>query len=330
MQYDFQFQRTRRLKMNANVRRLVAENSLSTADLIWPIFIRDQDDEAEISSMPGIKRYSIDELEEVIQTVTDLQIPCVALFQKTPDGQRTPDGEGATDPENYVCRAIRRLKELMPELCVMADVALDPFTSHCHDGVIRDGQVDNDASVLVLVEQARVQAEAGVDIIAPSDMMDGRVAVIREMLETAGHKNVMIMSYAAKYASSFYGPFRAAVGYTGLQGPKDKLTYQVSPTQMNEALRKVAVDIDEGADMIIVKPGLMYLDVLHAAAQSFNVPLFSYHVSGEYSMLKAAAERGWIDERKCVLESLMAFKRGGASGILTYYAPQAARWLLEG
>lgn len=329
MQLDFPFQRTRKLRMNHNIRRMVTENTLTTADLIWPIFIRDKADTAEIDSMPGILRYSIDELDKVASIANDLDIPCVGLFQKTPDDQRTADAAEAFNTNNYVCQAIRRLKELLPELCIMADVALDPFTSHCHDGVLKDGKVDNDASVEILVEQARIQAEAGADILAPSDMMDGRVAAINRMLEADGYKDVLIMSYSAKYASSFYGPFRTAVGCTGLDGPKDKLSYQLNPSQMQEALRKIAVDIDEGADMVIIKPGMMYMDVLQAATQNFDVPLFAYQVSGEYSMIKAASERGWINERQCVLETLIGFKRAGASGILTYYAPIVAQWLKE-
>jgi porphobilinogen synthase len=319
----------RRLRRHDWTRKLVAENTLSPSDFIWPIFIVDGDKKREpVPSMPGVDRLSIDLVPAAAEEAAKLGIPVIALFPYTEPSLKTPDGKEATNAANLVCRATRALKKAVPQVGVLCDVALDPYTSHGHDGVM-DGNnenVANDATLDILVRQALIQAEAGCDIIAPSDMMDGRVGAIRTALEKAGHHDTMIMAYAAKYASAFYGPFRDAVGSAkALIG--DKRTYQMDPANGDEALREVALDIAEGADMVMVKPGMPYLDLVHRVKTAFGMPTFAYQVSGEYSMLMAAIERGWLERDRVILESLMAFKRAGASGILTYFAPHAAKLL---
>ena len=319
--------RMRRLRRHDWTRRLVAETTLSAADLIWPIFVIEGKKKRQaIASMPGVERLSIDLVVEAAKEAADLGIPVIALFPNTDPALKTEDGREAVNGDNLVCRTVRAIKKAVPEIGVLCDVALDPYTSHGHDGLIRDGDVHNDATLAVLVKQALVQAQAGCDIIAPSDMMDGRVGAIRAALETAGHHNVLIMAYAAKYASAFYGPFRDAVGSAkSLTG--DKRTYQMDPANSDEALREVALDLDEGADMVMVKPGMPYLDLVRRVKDEFGVPTIAYQVSGEYSMLCAAFEKGWLQRDRAILESLIGFKRAGASGILTYFALEAARLL---
>lgn len=319
--------RMRRLRRHDWARRLVAETTLSSADLIWPLFVIDGEKRREpIASMPGVERLSVDQAAAAAERAAKLEIPVVALFPYTDAALKSADGREAVNADNLICRAVRAIKRAVPEIGVLCDVALDPYTSHGHDGLLIDKDVANDETVEVLVRQALVQAEAGCDIIAPSDMMDGRVGAIRQALEANGFKNTLIMAYAAKYASAFYGPFRDAVGSAkALTG--DKRTYQMDPANSDEALREVALDIAEGADMVMVKPGMPYLDVVRRVKETFGVPTFAYQVSGEYAMLKAAAERGWLDGERVMLESLIAFKRAGASGILTYFAPEAARAL---
>ena len=320
--------RMRRTRRHAWLRRLVAENHLSPDDFIWPVFVQEGAGlRTPIPSMPGVDRLSIDRLTEAVAQARDLGIPAVALFPATPPDRKSPEAEEAINPENLVCRAVRALKREVPDIGVMCDVALDPYTSHGHDGLIRDGYVVNDETVDMLCRQAVVQAAAGCDVIAPSDMMDGRVGAIRKALDAAGHLDVSIMSYAAKYASAFYGPFRDAVGSASSLGQGDKKTYQMDPANGDEALREVALDIAEGADMVMVKPGMPYLDIVARVKAEFRLPTFVYQVSGEYAMLSAAAERGWLDREKAMLESLLAFKRAGADGILTYFAVEAARRL---
>ena len=308
-------------------RRLTSENTLSTADLIWPMFVIDgENTKVQVSSMPGVERYSVDLAVGKAREAASLGIPLIALFPNTQQELRTADAREALNAANLVCRAVRAIKGAVPEIGIMCDVALDPYTSHGHDGLMVGGEIVNDASVDVLVKQALLQAEAGCDIIAPSDMMDGRIGAIRAALEAHGHQNVQIMAYSAKYASGFYGPFRDAVGSSGtLTG--DKLTYQMDPANTDEAIREVALDLGEGADMVMVKPGMPYLDVLSRVKHEFGVPTFAYQVSGEYAMLMAAVERGWLDPDKVIPESLMAFKRAGADGILTYFALDIARKL---
>ena len=323
--------RMRRARRHAWLRRLVAESRLSADDFIWPVFVQEGAGlRTPIPSMPGVERLSIDLLTGAVAGARDLGIPAVALFPATPAGLKTPEAEEAVNPDNLVCRAVRALKREVPEVGVMCDVALDPYTSHGHDGLIRDGHVVNDETVAMLGRQAVVQAAAGCDVIAPSDMMDGRIGAIRAALDAAGHHDVAIMAYAAKYASAFYGPFRDAVGSATSLGQGDKKTYQMDPANGDEALREVALDIAEGADMVMVKPGMPYLDVVARVKAEFRVPTFAYQVSGEYAMLCAAAERGWLDRERAMLESLLAFKRAGADGILTYFAVEAARRLREG
>ncbi|HJR55868.1 MAG TPA: porphobilinogen synthase [Rhizomicrobium sp.] len=319
--------RMRRLRRHDWTRRLVAEHALSPADLIWPVFIIEGEKTREpVASMPGVERLSIDLMVEAARKAAALGIPAIALFPRIDPAKKTEDGREAVNPDNLVCRAVRALKKNVPEIGVLCDVALDPFTSHGHDGVIADGDVHNDTTIAMLVKQALAQAEAGCDIIAPSDMMDGRVGAIRAALEESGHHNVLIMAYAAKYASAFYGPFREALGSAkALVG--DKRTYQMDPSNGDEALREVALDIAEGADMVMVKPGMPYLDIVRRVKDEFGVPTFAYQVSGEYSMLCTAIERGWLDRDRAVLEALIAFKRAGASGILTYFAVEAASLL---
>ena len=323
--------RMRRTRRHAWLRRLVAENHLTADDFIWPVFIQEGTGQrTPIPSMPGVERLSIDLLTEAVAQARDLGVPAVALFPATPAGLKTPEAEEAINPDNLVCRAVRTLKRDVPQVGVMCDVALDPYTSHGHDGLIRGGYVVNDETVELLCRQAVVQASAGCDVIAPSDMMDGRVGAIRAALDAAGHHDVSIMAYAAKYASAFYGPFRDAVGSANSLGQGDKKTYQMDPANGDEALREVALDIAEGADMVMVKPGMPYLDIVARVKAEFRVPTFAYQVSGEYAMLSAAAERGWLDREKVMLESLLAFKRAGADGILTYFAVEAARRLRRG
>jgi porphobilinogen synthase len=319
--------RMRRLRRHDWARRLVAENSLSPADFIWPVFVIEGENKREaISSMPGVERLSADLLVHAAKEAAQLGIPVMALFPQTPAGLKTEDGREALNPDNLVCRAVRAIKSAVPEIGVLCDVALDPYTSHGHDGLLRDGYVHNDATVDVLVQQSLVQVAAGCDIIAPSDMMDGRIGAIRAALEKGGHHDTLLMAYAAKYASAFYGPFREAVGSAkSLTG--DKRTYQMDPANGDEALREVALDIAEGADMVMVKPGMPYLDLVWRVKERFGVPTFAYQVSGEYAMLSAAFEKGWLERDRAILESLLAFKRAGASGILSYFAVEAARLL---
>jgi porphobilinogen synthase len=318
----------RRLRAHAWSRAMVAETVVTPADLIWPLFICDgQGAEEPIASLPGVSRWSVDRIGAKAREARELGIPCIALFPNTPPGLRTDDAGEALNPDNLICRAVRAAKEAAPEVGVLTDVALDPYTAHGHDGLTDGGgYVLNDDTVEVLTGQALVQAEAGADIVAPSDMMDGRVGAIRAALEEAGHVNVQIMAYAAKYASAFYGPFRDAVGSRGLL-KGDKKTYQMDPANAEEALREVALDLEEGADSVMVKPGLPYLDIVRRVKERFEVPVFAYQVSGEYAMIEAAAAVGAGDRDALVLETLMAFKRAGCSGVLTYHAPVAARLL---
>ncbi len=322
--------RMRRLRRADWTRRLVAETTLSASDFIWPLFVVDGQKKREpVASMPGVDRLSVDLIGAAAEEAAKLGIPVVALFPYTDPALKTPDGREATNPTNLVCSAVREIKRAVPELGVLCDVALDPYTSHGHDGVLVDGYVANDETVEILARQALVQAEAGCDIIAPSDMMDGRVGAIRTALEASGFKNTLIMAYAAKYASVFYGPFRDALGSAkALTG--DKRTYQMDPANSDEAMREVALDLAEGADMVMVKPGMPYLDLVRRVKDTFQVPTFAYQVSGEYSMLMAAVERGWLDRDRAILESLIGFKRAGASGVLTYFARDAARLLKAG
>jgi porphobilinogen synthase len=321
----FPHTRLRRTRGEVWSRRLVAENRLSIDDLIWPVFIIEGKNRREaVSSMPGVDRLSIDNLVDAALEARDLGIPAIALFPNVGQGLKTSDAREAYNPGNLICRAVSAVKKAAPDLGVICDVALDPFNSDGHDGLFRDGYVLNDETVEVLCKQAMVQAAAGCDVIAPSDMMDGRVRAIREALDTGGYEHVSIMSYAAKYASAFYGPFRDAVGSkAALKG--DKKTYQMNPANADEALREVGFDIDEGADMVMVKPGLPYLDVLYRIKAAFGLPCFAYHVSGEYAMLKAAVAAGSLDNDGALMEVLLSFKRAGADGILTYGAIEAAR-----
>jgi porphobilinogen synthase len=326
---SFPSARSRRLRRTAGIRSLVSENALSTSDLIWPIFVRDGDAVREpIAAMPGVDRLSVDFAVQAAREAFELGIGVVAIFPYTNASFKTSDCAEAFNPENLVCRATRAIKAALPEMAVMLDVALDPYNSDGHDGLVQNDVVLNDETLDALVRQSLVQVEAGADILGPSDMMDGRVGRIRNALETAGHKDTLIMAYSAKYASAFYGPFRDAVGASGaLKG--DKKTYQMDPANSDEALREVARDISEGADMVMVKPGMPYLDVCRRVKETFGVPTFAYQVSGEYAMIAGAAQNGWIDGDTTILESLLAFKRAGCDGILTYFAPKAARLLAE-
>lgn len=323
--------RKRRMRRDDFSRRLMRENSLSANDFIYPVFILEGSQQREaIDSMPGVDRLSIDLLVEDAISVHNLGIPAIALFPVTPAAAKSDDAAEAWNADGLVQRAIQAIKQAVPDLGVITDVALDPYTSHGQDGLLDDdGYVTNDATVEVLVKQALSHAKAGADIVAPSDMMDGRIGAIRQALEANGHVNTRILAYAAKYASSFYGPFRDAVGSSGNLGSGNKYSYQMDPANSNEALHEVALDIDEGADMVMIKPGLPYLDIVQRVSQELQFPTFVYQVSGEYAMLKAAAQNGWIDERSCVLEALLSMKRAGADGILTYYAKSAAKWLQE-
>lgn len=319
--------RMRRNRRTPWSRRLVAENTLTPADFIWPIFIIEGSDKrVAVPSMPKVERLSVDLAVKAAEDAARLGIPVIALFPYTDPSLRSENGDEALNPDNLVCKAVRAIKKNVPEIGVLCDVALDPYTSHGHDGLLRGGEIVNDETLAVLVQQALIQAEAGCDIIAPSDMMDGRIGAIRQALDAKAFTHVQIMAYSAKYASGFYGPFRDAVGSTAaLKG--DKRSYQMDPANADEALREAELDIAEGADMIMVKPGLPYLDIVTRIKQTFRVPTFAYQVSGEYSMIMAACENGWLDPDKVILESLMAFKRAGADGILTYFAMDAARRL---
>jgi porphobilinogen synthase len=311
-------------------RKLVAENVLTAGDLIWPLFITEGAGQRQpIASMPGVVRYSLDTLVDAVGEAAALGIPAIALFPEIDPKLKTPDAREATNPDNLICRAVRAIKKAYPDLGVICDVALDPFNSDGHDGILIDDYVDNDRTVEILCGQAIVQAQAGCDVIAPSDMMDGRVGAIRDALDGEGFARVQIMSYAAKYASAFYGPFRDAIGTKAvLKG--DKKTYQMDPANTDEALREVALDIEEGADMVMVKPGMPYLDIVRRVKDAFGVPTFAYQVSGEYAMLKGAANNGWLDNDRVILEALLGFKRAGADGVLTYFAVEAAKLLKKG
>ncbi|UXI68489.1 porphobilinogen synthase [Tahibacter amnicola] len=321
--------RPRRMRRDAFSRALMRETRLTSADLILPVFVCEGDNTREaIASMPGVERVSIDLLLGLARQAHDLGIPALALFPVTPASAKSLDAAEAWNPDGLAQRAVRALKQALPELGVITDVALDPFTTHGQDGLIDEsGYVVNDQTVAALVKQALSHAQAGADVVAPSDMMDGRVGAIRQALEAAGHVHTRILAYSAKYASSFYGPFRDAVGSAGNLGKGNKYTYQMDPANSDEALREVALDLEEGADMVMVKPGLPYLDIVRRVKDRFGAPTFVYQVSGEYAMLKAASQNGWISEEACVLEALTSIKRAGADAILTYYALDAARWL---
>ena len=322
--------RLRRTRQSPAIRGLVRQNTLTVDDFIWPVFVRSGEGvEEPIPSMPGVFRRSVDKVVEAAREAADLGIPAICIFPYTGIEDRTEDCAGAWDPENNANRAIRAIKQAVPEIAIMTDVALDTYNINGHDGFVENGEIVNDRTVEALVKMALAQAEAGADIIGPSDMMDGRIGAIRQALEGAGHQNVMILSYAAKYASAFYGPFRDAVGASGaLTG--DKKTYQMDPANSDEALRLIERDLAEGADMVMVKPGMPYLDICRRVKDRFAAPTFAYQVSGEYAMIEAAAQNGWIEYDRAVLESLMAFKRAGCDGILTYFAPTAARLLAGG
>ena len=327
----FPVTRMRRSRRTPWLRSLVAENDLAVSDLIWPVFVREGTAEREpVESMPGVDRLGIDALVEAALEARDLGIPAIALFPHTPPEAKSPDGREATNPGNLVCRAIAAVKSRVEGLGVIVDVALDPYTTHGHDGVMAGDEILNDETVEILTRQALVQAEAGCDIIAPSDMMDGRVGAIRRALDDGGHGHVAIMAYAAKYASGFYGPFRDAVGSAASLGAGDKRTYQMDPANSDEALREIALDLDEGADMVMVKPGMPYLDIVRRVKETFGVPTFAYQVSGEYAMIEGACRNGWLDRDKVWPEALVGFKRAGCNGILTYHALEYARGLMDG
>lgn len=319
--------RLRRPRATDWSRRMVRENQLSVNDLIWPIFIREGRDIIEpVPSMPGVNRLSVDQAVKAAKEAASFGIPCIALFPNTPSGLRDERGDEALNADNLINTAMRAIKDAVPEIGLLADVALDPYTSHGQDGLVENNIILNDETVGVLVQQAVLQAQSGADIIAPSDMMDGRIGAIRDELDRAGFAHVQIMAYAAKYASAFYGPFRDAVGSKGaLKG--DKKTYQMDPANRLEALREVELDIQEGADSVMVKPGMPYLDIIRDVKEAFGVPTYAYQVSGEYAMLVAAAQNGWLDQEAVMMESLLAFKRAGANGVLTYFAPMAAKFL---
>ena len=319
--------RMRRNRKTAWSRALVRENRLSSSDLIWPLFVVEGSDiEVPVASMPGVSRWSIDLLVRRVEEAAALGIPAIALFPNTEPDLRSADGREAFNPDNLVCRAVRAIKKAVPEIGVMCDVALDPYTSHGHDGLLVNDEIANDLSLEALVKQSMVQVQAGCDIIAPSDMMDGRIGAIRAALESGGHVDTQIMAYSAKYASGFYGPFRDAVGSSGtLRG--DKKTYQMDPGNSDEALREVALDLAEGADMVMVKPGMPYLDIVSRVKREFGVPTFAYQVSGEYAMIMAACNNGWLDPEKVITEALLSFKRAGADGVLTYFALDVAKSL---
>jgi porphobilinogen synthase len=328
---NFPFIRMRRMRCDDFSRRLMRENQLSTDDLIYPMFVTEGLNLREsISSMPGIERYSLDLLLTEAKAVYELGIPAIALFPVVGDDKKSDDAAEAYNPDGLVQRSVRALKQAVPQLGIITDVALDPFTSHGQDGLINDqGYVINDETNEVLVRQALSHADAGADIVAPSDMMDGRIGAIRQALETKGHSNVRILAYSAKYASSFYGPFRDAVGSSGNLGCGNKYSYQMDPANSDEALREIQLDLQEGADIVMIKPGMPYLDIIRRVKDSYGVPTFAYQVSGEYAMIKAAAMNGWLDEKPVVLESLLAFKRAGSDAILTYFAKSVAQWLAQ-
>ncbi len=326
----FPASRFRRARKSPALRALSQENTLSVNDLIWPVFVREGVGVSEpIASMPGVNRLSVDMVVKAAEEAAGLGIPVICLFPYTDPSLKTEDCAEAWNPDNLTNRAIRAIKSAVPEIAVMTDVALDPYNALGHDGLVRDGVILNDETLEALVKQALVQAESGADIIGPSDMMDGRIGVLRNALEMAGHKDVLLMSYAAKYASAFYGPFRDAVGASGaLKG--DKKTYQMNPANSDEAMRLIERDLQEGADMVMVKPGMPYLDICRRAKDMFGAPTYAYQVSGEYAMIKGAALNGWIDGEKAMLESMMAFRRAGCDGVLTYFAPEVARALKRG
>ncbi len=328
---SFPFTRLRRMRANDFSRRMMRETVLTANDLIWPVFVIEGEDRSEaVESMPGVERLSIDRLLEQAAKCVDLGIPAITLFPVTAPQAKTDDAGEAWNPEGLAQRTIRALKQAYPELGVITDVALDPYTSHGQDGLLDDsGYVVNDLTVEALIKQAVSHADAGADVVAPSDMMDGRVGAIREALEAGGFVNTKILAYSAKYASAFYGPFRDAVGSAGALGSGNKYTYQMDPANTDEALSEVALDLEEGADMVMVKPGMPYLDVVRRVKEAFGVPTFVYQVSGEYAMLKAASINGWLDERAVVMEALTGIKRAGADGILTYFALQAAAWIRD-
>lgn len=327
--------RMRRVRQTAWSRNLVSENQLSVSDLIWPVFVQPGEGKSDaVESMPGVYRYSIDRLIDSVREAHGLGIPAIAIFPQTDPSKKTENAEEAINPDNLVCQTVAAIKSEVPDIGIICDVALDPYTSHGQDGLVRDGIVINDESVEMLCEQALVQARAGCDIIAPSDMMDGRIGAIRSALDQAGFENVMIMSYAAKYASAFYGPFRDAIGSksnlkAGNVSGGGKQTYQMNPANTDEAIREVQLDITEGADMVMVKPGMPYLDIVQRVKSTFGVPTFAYQVSGEYAMLMAAVKNGWLDHEAVMLESLLGFKRAGCDGVLTYFAIEAARRLQQ-
>ena len=327
----YPYLRPRRMRRDEFSRRLMRESVLTADDLIYPVFVHGPDGRAAVPSMPGIERLSIDELLRVAETASELRIPALALFPVTAPEAKSLDAASAWDDDGLCQRAVRALKARFPELGVITDVALDPYTSHGQDGIVDDtGYVVNDVTVEALVQQALSHARAGADVVAPSDMMDGRIGAVRAALEQEGFIHTRILAYAAKYASSFYGPFRDAVGSAGALGKADKRTYQMDPGNSDEALSEVALDLEEGADMVMVKPGMPYLDIVRRVKDEFGVPTYAYQVSGEYAMLRAAFANGWLDERQCALEALLGFKRAGADGVLTYFALDAARWLREG
>lgn len=325
--------RPRRLRQADWIRRMVRETTLAPSDLVWSMVVHDgAEDRIPVRSLPGVSRLSVAEAAKAAKEARDLGIPAIAIFPHIDGAKKDSLGQEAANPDGLICQAIKAMKDAAPEVGILCDVALDPFTDHGHDGVIEGGKVVNDATVERLVAQGLVQAEAGCDILAPSDMMDGRVAALRGALEGAGLQDVMIMSYAAKFASAFYGPYREAIGSgklgTGsVANPGDKRTYQMDPANTDEALREVAMDISEGADMVMVKPGMPYLDIARRVVEAFRLPTFAFQVSGEYAMIMAAAQNGWIDEERAIMESLGTFKRAGCAGVLTYFAPRAARLL---
>lgn len=333
---QFPATRLRRLRTHGWLRNMVQETRLHPSDLILPLFIRTPEGAPDIVGMPGVRRWAVAELPQILGQILEAGLPAIALFPLTPQRLKTPDGREALNPENLICQAIRAIKKTAPEVGIIADVALDPYTTHGHDGVWGNQRIDNDLTLKHLAKQSLVQVEAGADILAPSDMMDGRVAAIREALDAYNFQDRAILSYATKYASAFYGPYREAVGAARLSEPNgrpvggDKKTYQLNPANVEEALREVALDLREGADMVMVKPGLPYLDIITRIRQTFSVPTFAYQVSGEYSMIKAAAAQGWISEQDAMEECLLAFKRSGATGIFTYAALEVAKRLMQG
>lgn len=327
---SYPYTRPRRMRRDEFSRRLMRETVLTANDLIYPVFVHELDGRAPVGSMPGIERLSIDELLRVAERASELRVPALALFPVTAPQAKSLTAEAAWQDDGLCQRAVRALKQRFPELGVITDVALDPYTTHGQDGLIDDsGYVMNDETVEALVKQALSHAAAGADVVAPSDMMDGRIGEIRNALERAGHIHTRILAYSAKYASSFYGPFRDAVGSAGALGKGNKYTYQMDPANSDEAMREIALDLDEGADMIMVKPGMPYLDIVRRAKDEFGAPTFVYQVSGEYAMLRAAIQNGWLDERGCVMEALTSIKRAGADGVLTYFALDAAQWMRE-